>query len=167
MTPYLTGKMVCKAAWIPARGTVLVGESNDPFNPTEGSLSFTTSSPSEQAEEGGKGVSPITATYAELIQQHSTPLESLLNIASLCNVAKVFKGDEGWAARGDPTECAIQVFAHRFDWGRESLTEGDSPKWSECFPLAVTRRTLVDLSFRPSALLKEFPFDSDLKRSMS
>ena len=137
--------MVCKAAWIPSRGTVLVGESNDPFNPTEGALSFISMSPSQQAAEGFEKTSAATsATGAELIEQHSTPLESLLNIASLCNVAKVFQGDEGWTARGDPTECAIQVFAHRFGWGRESLTEGASPKWT---------------------MLKEYPFDSDLKRS--
>jgi P-type Na+/K+ transporter len=132
--------MVCKAAWIPARGTVLVGESNDPFNPTEGNLSFTPMTPTEQAgEDAEKGPSPAATTFTELVKQHSTPLESVLNIASLCNVAKVFQGDDGWAARGDPTECAIQVFAHRFEWGRESLTEGDSPKWGECFPSLLSR----------------------------
>lgn len=130
--------MVCKAAWIPSRGTVLVGESNEPCNPTDGALSFTSLSPSEQAaqesahERGDQApAQPTSASGAELIQEHAAPLESLLNIASMCNVAKVFQGEEGWMARGDPTECAIQVFAHRFDWGRQSLTDGDSPRWSE------------------------------------
>lgn len=134
----LTGKMVCKAAWIPSRGTVLVGESNDPFNPTEGDLSFTTESPADQSNRESnrqRGDSPPTppsaATGEQLLQEHGAPLETLLNIASMCNVAKVFKGEEGWMARGDPTECAIQVLAHRFDWGRQSHTDGDSPRWSK------------------------------------
>ena len=128
--------MVCKAAWIPSRGTVLVGESNEPFNPNEGDLSFTTDSPAEQSSADAnrkKGDAPLKSatrgSSSEILQEHGAPFETLLNIASLCNVAKVFQDEEEWAARGDPTECAIQVFAHRFQWGRESLTTGADPKW--------------------------------------
>ncbi|KAM0791876.1 hypothetical protein ACM66B_004131 [Microbotryomycetes sp. NB124-2] len=144
------GKMVCKAAWVPSRGSVLIGESNEPFNPTVGDLSFTSQSPAEQADAEGKrqrGDAPLPqpekAAGSEIVQKFGQPLESLLNIASMCNVAKVFQGEEGWMARGDPTECAIQVLAHRFDWGRQSKTEGDKPEWTQ---------------------LAEYPFDSDLKR---
>lgn len=82
----------------------------------------------------------------------------------MCNLAKVEKTEsEGWAARGDPTECAIQVLAHRFDWGREKLAQGVGAQWGAC------RSTLVDYlladPFHPFAVqLSEFPFDSDAKR---
>ena len=67
-----------------------------------------------------------------------------LNIASLANLAKVHRSKEGsWAARGDPTEIALQVFASRFDWNRSRFTDGDDPEW---VPVA------------------ELPFDSDVKR---
>lgn len=136
------GKMVCKAAWVPASGTILIGQSNEPFDPTVGQLSYTTHSPHESASRDkntasdDRSATPVDsardASAQELLKAHGTPLASLLNIASLCNVAKVFQGDEGWTARGDPTECAIQVLAHRFDWGRESLTEGDAKHWCKC-----------------------------------
>lgn len=68
---------------------------------------------------------------SDLIKDGGEPLSTLLNVASMCSTAKVFKKEgEGWTARGDPTECAIQTFAHRFDWGRERWVEGDSPEWS-------------------------------------
>jgi P-type Na+/K+ transporter len=50
---------------------------------------------------------------------------------------------EGWTARGDPTEIAIQVFASRFDWNRKGKVEGDSPGWK---------------------LVTEYPFSSDVKK---
>ena len=34
------GKMVVKKAWIPSRGTYSVGPSNEPFNPTDGDVSY-------------------------------------------------------------------------------------------------------------------------------
>lgn len=89
--------------------------------------------------------------------KRSSSLTLLLNCAALCNLASVFEeredpgeGDEEkagnltgkYAATGDPTEIAIQVFAHRFQWGKPTLTTGNS-RWSE---------------------LHEYPFDSTLKR---
>ena len=130
--------MICKAAWIPARGTVHIGESNEAFNPTIGALSFTSSSPAETAINDSKRTTeqtsaqqPRSASAKEILSAQATPLETLLNVASMCNVAKVFEGDEGWTARGDPTECAIQVLAHRFEWGRERWTTGSDAKWSK------------------------------------
>lgn len=164
------GKMVCKAAWIPARGTILVGESNEPFNPTSGELSFTDKSPVEtkaaddraarrdgadQPIKDDDGTTPKAPTGAvssgsDIVSTHGAPVETLLNIASLCNVAKVYEGDEGWTARGDPTECAIQVLAHRFQWGRESLTEGDNKRWSECDGVQMSRSVLTLSRYRPA-----------------
>ncbi|GAA5902891.1 hypothetical protein JCM5296_006324 [Sporobolomyces johnsonii] len=146
------GKMVVRAAWLPARGTIHIGESNEPFNPTIGDLSISSLTPCESAAKTDKKDTsssssrdqPQPTTAPELIESSGKPLETFLNVASLCNVAKVFhKEGEGWTARGDPTECAIQTLAHRFDWSREKLTEGERPQWAQ---------------------LQEFPFDSDLKR---
>ncbi|GAA5914347.1 hypothetical protein JCM6882_008168 [Rhodosporidiobolus microsporus] len=144
------GKMVVRAAWVPSRGTVHVGESNEPFNPTMGQLTHSKLSPADSAKETNDREAekareqPVKTDKDQLKEQGGEPFETLLNIASLCNVAKVWnKEGEGWTARGDPTECAIQTFAHRFDHGRESLTDGETPEWVQ---------------------LQEFPFDSDLKR---
>ncbi|GAA6033364.1 hypothetical protein JCM8097_006713 [Rhodosporidiobolus ruineniae] len=152
------GKMVVRAAWVPSRGTIHVGESNEPFNPTIGDLTLSKQSPAEAntdsappspAKEKGESanvenVRPVSTSADDLRKEGGEPFEMLLNVASMCNVAKVWnKEGEGWTARGDPTECAIQTFAHRFGHGRESLTEGEAPQWIQ---------------------LQEFPFDSDLKR---
>ena len=133
------GKMVCKFVCFPARCKFIIVESKETFNPTAAAMSFTTQSPFEtkvsdekkarREDSGAPAPTAQTATADEMIKSQGQPLESLLNIASMCNVAKVYEGDEGWTARGDPTECAIQVLAHRFQWGRESLTEGDSKQW--------------------------------------
>lgn len=137
--------MVVRAAWLPSRGTINVGESNEPFNPTLGQLSFSASSPAHSAAEADKmpPSSPTSesappkpvhesTTSDALLEKGGDELSTLLDIASMCSTAKVFKKEgEGWTARGDPTECAIQTFAHRFGWGRERWIEGDSPEWSE------------------------------------
>ncbi|GAA6010971.1 hypothetical protein JCM11491_005889 [Sporobolomyces phaffii] len=147
------GKMVVRAAWVAARGTVHIGESNEPFNPTAAQLSFTKLSPSQSANKADKKPSSSDQTLTEdpramsptdIVELGGSEFRTFLNVASMCNVAKVWeKEGEGWTARGDPTECAIQTLAHRFDWGREKLTEGDRPEWAQ---------------------LQEFPFDSDVKR---
>lgn len=143
--------MVLRAAWLPARGTIYVGESPEPFNPTIAELSHAKMSPAEAGAEAernkpkeetgeeaeatespAKQSRPQPRGPSDLIEMVGEPLTQMLNISSLCSTAKVFhKEGEGWNARGDPTECAIQTFAHRFDWGRERFTEGDSPEWSE------------------------------------
>lgn len=167
------GKMVCKAAWIPASGTILIGQSNEPFDPTVGQLSFTSKTPHEAFLEDDspapddRSATPVDSardtSAHDLIKAHGAPLESLLNVASLCNVAKVFQDEEGWTARGDPTECAIQVLAHRFDWGREHLVEGDKKQWCESQKKAMNDlRATADIW--SLALIKEYPFDSEVKR---
>lgn len=135
------GRMVAKRAWIPAKGTYSVGTVTDPFDPNAGTLSFDPSPPSgievksEGAEKNGRGTS-----YEELLKGN-TPLEDYLNVASLANLAHVHKSGDGWTARGDPTEIAIQVFVSRFDWNRERLVKEQS--WMQ---------------------VAEFPFDSDVKK---
>lgn len=135
------GKMVAKRAWIPSRGTYSVATSTDPVDPTKGSLSHTDKPPCDievknEEGDGEKG----GVSYQELLEDNG-PLKNFLNVASLANLAHVHETEEGWKARGDPTEIAIQVFVSRFDWNRERLTQKES--WSQ---------------------IAEFPFDSDVKK---
>ncbi|RMX76672.1 hypothetical protein D0868_16725, partial [Hortaea werneckii] len=133
------GKMVAKKAWIPAKGTYTIGETNEPFNPTKGAVSHTEKEPRNMTEgEEEKG-----SDYAELLRDNEA-LSDYLKVASLANLAHVHQTDEGeWNARGDPTEIAIQVFSTRFHVNRRDSVAGDNPNWK---------------------LLAEFPFDSDVKK---
>lgn len=72
-------------------------------------------------------------------------LQAFLEAAALCNLATVRKvnedGSEHWKTTGDPTEIALQVFSHRFDYGKRTLQEDHG--WTQKM---------------------EFPFDSSIKR---
>lgn len=72
----------------------------------------------------------------------TTGLEAFLRSTALCNLASVKRNEETgkWQTRGDPTEIALQVFAYRFDHGKESL---EQQGWEQ---------------------LAEYPFDSSVKR---
>lgn len=134
------GKMVAKRAWIPSRGTYAVGESSQPFNPTDGDLLHVDESPAELDQ---KTLENSAAYSREDLLKDNEPLTNYLKVASLANLAHVHNTEGEWKARGDPTEIAIQVFACRFDWNRGPKTPGDKPQWRQ---------------------LAEFPFDSDVKR---
>lgn len=127
--------MVVRAAWIPSFGTITVGETNEPFNPTLGALFHSPLSPDESNTAAEKSPPSPTTAKALLEREGKGVLETFLNVASMCNLAKVEKKkeeegeEEQWSARGDPTECAIQVLAHRFEWGRERWVEGAIPEW--------------------------------------
>jgi Na+-exporting ATPase len=134
------GKMVTKKVWIPSRGTYSVGTSDNPINPEVGDLMHSPHSPehSQNIEDDHER----KATHTDLLDDN-IHLEDFLNTASLANLARVYKHDDVWKARGDPTEIAIQVFASRFNWNRERFTTGDKPEWTQ---------------------IAEFPFDSDVKK---
>jgi Na+-exporting ATPase len=136
------GKMVVTGAWIPSCGSCSVETSKEPFNPTLGGLSFTTSSPAEfDAEKPHKE----HTHYEDLLSNNGKALEDFLNVASMANLAHVYQSEEGdgeWHARGEPTEIAIQVFASRFNWNRDRWTKGSKAVWHQ---------------------KAEFPFDSDIK----
>jgi len=74
-------------------------------------------------------------------------LEAFLHSASLCNLASVRfdEKENAWQASGDPTEIALQVFTHRFDFGRKKLTE--QAGWKEFaeygFDSTVKRMSVV------------------------
>ncbi|KAL4883995.1 hypothetical protein BJY04DRAFT_20401 [Aspergillus karnatakaensis] len=135
------GKMVAKRAWIPSLGTYSVGASSNPLNPTEGDVSLLTDAPIKlKRDVHGDATDPL-----ELIKENKV-LEDYLNVASMANLAHVHKSEaEGneWQARGEPTDIAIQVFAHRFNWGRERWTKGEKPIWRQ---------------------KAEYPFDSTVKK---
>lgn len=133
------GKMVAKKAWIPSLGTYSVGNSNEPFNPEVGDLSFIDAQPT--ALDPNTDIPPSSAE--ELIEDNKS-LQDYLDVAAMANLAHVYRSEEGeWHARGEPTEIAIQVFASRFDWNRDRWAKGENPVW------------------RQEA---EFPFDSDVKK---
>ena len=138
------GKMVVKKAWIPSCGTYSVGTSNEPFNPTSGDVSFAEMTPAELDEQENEGEA---VSDTEGLVSSSRQLEDFLDVASMANLAHVFKSEDGeWHARGEPTEIAIQVFAGRFNWDRERWTKGQGsqgPLWHQ---------------------QAEFPFDSTVKR---
>ncbi|KAF2200456.1 sodium transport ATPase 5 [Delitschia confertaspora ATCC 74209] len=136
------GKMVAKKAWVPAKGTYSVGNTNDPFNAKVGSISFKAAPPRniDFADENPneKGMKN------EDLLENNTHLVEYLKVAALANLAHVHENDKGeWTARGDPTEIAIQVFSSRFNWNRLCLATGDNPQWKQ---------------------IAEFPFDSDVKK---
>ena len=131
------GKMVLRKAWVVGHGTYHIGTGSEPFNPQVGALSFTQKTPLEtSSSENTKDENPVS------LLEGNIELENFLNVASLANLASVFKDRESgeWHARGDPTEIALQVFVMKFGWGRKSLQEKG---WNQ---------------------LAEFPFDSELKR---
>lgn len=133
--------MVAKRAWLPCKGTYSVGTSTNPVDPTKGELSHNDLAPTEievKSESGDKEGGGIPSV--ELLKDNA-PLQDYLNAASLANLAHVHESADGWKARGDPTEIAIQVFVSRFGYNRERLTQEES--WSH---------------------VAEFPFDSDVKK---
>lgn len=145
------GKMVARGAWIPGIGTYTIElTSSQPFNPTEGDIMFTPRMPyeinyrSESEKDGEKDTAKGPVVKAmQLLTDSKNRLQDFLTVASLANLATVFEKEDGWHARGDPTEIAIQVFASRFGKNRLDVMGSDTPEWKE---------------------IAEFPFDSDVKR---
>lgn len=133
------GRMVAKKAWIPVSGTYTIGDTNQPFNPTDGGISHSAREP----RDGETQQKEKNSSYAELLQDNEA-LKDYLRVASLANLAVVHQTDAGeWHARGDPTEIAIQVFASRFRRNRRASVGSDDPAWK---------------------MVAEFPFDSDVKK---
>lgn len=102
--------------------------------------------PAEKAErDQRKAEDSRNGKVAEDEESEAPPmipeLESFLHSAALCNLATVRLDGEEWHTIGDPTEIALQVFAHRFGHGKKTLERDQG--WTQ---------------------LTEFPFDSDVKR---
>ncbi|KAK6208636.1 potassium sodium efflux p-type fungal-type ATPase [Colletotrichum tabaci] len=141
------GKMLARGAWLPGRGTYTVEGATSPMDPTTGEIRFDERSPRHLNFKRGGDACGSVVEAGQLLRDSPAVLAAFLRVAALANLATITKKDDGqWAARGDPTEIAIQVFASRFDWNRLRLTTGDDddePEWSE---------------------MAELPFDSDVKR---
>ncbi|PWN36765.1 sodium transport ATPase [Meira miltonrushii] len=162
------GRMVVRKAWLPARGTYTVNETNEPFNPTLGEVYRNEVEPSSEKVSGsdesnsekqsqsidGETMTDGSAGDSKVIEDGK--FSNFLNVASLCNTAKVFKDNETneWLAHGDPTECAIQTFACRFGWGRTKLTKMDDNVGER-----DERKKKA-----PWKQISEYPFDSSIKR---
>lgn len=134
------GRMVAKRAWIPSVGTYSVGSSNDPLNPEEGDVSLLAEPPVRVDRDAhGEPADPL-----ELLKDNPV-LEDYLNVAAMANLAHVHKSEheQEWQARGEPTDIAIQVFASRFNWGRDRWVKGEKPIWTQ---------------------KAEYPFDSTVKK---
>ncbi|CAH6722796.1 sodium transport ATPase 2 [[Candida] jaroonii] len=128
------GKMIARKIWIPTVGTYLVTNSNDVLDPEDGEISFNKSSPYfiKQSDEESDFIPnyPLANNF-----------RGWLETATLANIAKVIKNEEGWEAHGDATEIAINVFTQRVDYSRDNYIEKYSLEHIE-----------------------EFPFDSSIKR---
>ncbi|KAJ5984832.1 hypothetical protein N7522_012028 [Penicillium canescens] len=133
------GRMVAKRAWIPSVGTYSVGASNDPLNPREGDLSLVPEQPIKLDDNSiGQPASPD-----DLLKDNDA-LKEYLDVAAMANLAHIHEtANDGWQARGEPTDIAIQVFASRFNWGLDHWTKGDKPIWQQ---------------------QAEYPFDSSVKK---
>lgn len=85
-------------------------------------------------------------TKAEEEAKMTPELEEFLQPVALCNLATVKleqvegQQEKKWQTTGEPTEIALQVFAHRFDSGKSKLEKSG---WKQ---------------------VAEFPFDSSIKR---
>ncbi|KAF2754818.1 Na+-exporting ATPase [Pseudovirgaria hyperparasitica] len=104
--------------------------------------------PSEKTDRDQRRPARQTTTNSEDDLLTENPgmvpgLEAFLQSAALCNLATVRLNDDEdkWQTTGDPTEVALQVFAHRFDQGKSHLEKGNG--WKQ---------------------LAEYPFDSNVKR---
>ncbi|KAI8867795.1 potassium/sodium efflux P-type ATPase [Ramicandelaber brevisporus] len=82
----------------------------------------------------------------------SAGLAIMTRCAALCNMSMIKPAidGEGWVGIGDPTEVALQVFAHKMNMGKPRLI---NPTGSDAATLS-----------KPWLLLAEFPFDSTIKR---
>ncbi|MCJ1284007.1 Na+ ATPase [Xylographa opegraphella] len=98
--------------------------------------------PDKKTDKGDGKHQKLEAVQGDAV----TPeLQAFVESAALCNLATVRKVEENgqpkWKTTGDPTEIALQVFAHRFSRGKNTL-EGEHG-WKQ---------------------MMEFPFDSSIKR---
>ncbi|TFK84086.1 sodium P-type ATPase-like protein [Polyporus arcularius HHB13444] len=154
------GRMVARVAWVPALGTWTLRDSIDPFDPTSGRMDFRKDTPASttSGENDGGGGQP-DPSYPEMA--------ALLECASLCNIASVFQehreadgekhsAEKVWAARGDPTEIALQVLAHRFKRGKPTLLKQGYEQLAE-YPFSSDLKRMAVIFRRPGADAEKAP----------
>ncbi|EED24481.1 sarcoplasmic/endoplasmic reticulum calcium ATPase, putative [Talaromyces stipitatus ATCC 10500] len=141
------GQMVTRKAWIPGIGIYSINESDDASDPSRGVVTLTSVS-SDKTEKQERTQNEKSTEEKQQSEEQSIPevnpaLEGFLLASSLCNLATVRYDDAAgkWQTMGDPTEIALQVFAHRFNYGKKTLEK--EHKWKQ---------------------IAEYPFDSAIKR---
>lgn len=154
------GAMIVRQAWIPSSHLYTVRESQSPNDPTKGRVTYSQSKDEPVVEpkrdfDTERSAAGITFDVPdeklnpkrkepepEMETEMTDSLRAFLLSAALCNLATVRydEEEEKWQTTGEPTEIALQIFAHRFKKGKKSL-EGSG--WKQ---------------------LAEFPFDSSIKR---
>ncbi|KAL8770141.1 MAG: hypothetical protein Q9194_005248 [Teloschistes cf. exilis] len=162
------GQMVTRKVWLPGTGMYSVNNVEDPFDPTKGDVSL--GSVSESAVEAARhnkmdddnasektigdesdektamvnheATDPLN-TPSNRVPEVSPVLERFLLPTALCNLATVRfdQNKNKWQSIGDPTEVALQVFAHRFEMGKKTFEQKHG--WAQ---------------------VAEYPFDSSIKR---
>ncbi|KAM5354309.1 hypothetical protein ACJ41O_000959 [Fusarium nematophilum] len=159
------GAMIVRKAWIPSSHLYTVHDSQSPNDPTKGRVTYSQQdeptpeekpAPRDYDRERSAAVlkfdvpdeklnpssKPAKDPEPEVDCEMTDELQAFLLSTALCNLATVRYDDdeEKWQTTGEPTEIALQVFAHRFTLGKKTL-EGQG--WKQ---------------------IAEFPFDSSIKR---
>ncbi|KAL3422615.1 potassium/sodium efflux P-type ATPase [Phlyctema vagabunda] len=162
------GAMIVKKVWLPKVGIFTVQNSMDPNNPTEGHVTkgpelLPTKRVEEKqdydhqrsaaalkfdvpADKAAKDQEKTNKPESDEAAELTAELEAFLQPTALCNLATVVneraEGSDAkkWQTTGEPTEIALQIFAHRFNYGKKGL---EAKGWKQ---------------------ITEFPFDSSIKR---
>jgi len=149
------GAMIVKKVWLPPSAIYTVTGSADPNDPYKGTVGDR-----QQAEEKKRDFDEERTTQAIKFdgvpdeklnpppqeQSKMAPMTPELRMfmlsAALCNLATVRydEGETAWKTTGEPTEIALQVFAHRYDRNKKAV---EAMGWKQ---------------------IAEFPFDSTIKR---
>ncbi|KAI0508525.1 hypothetical protein F5B22DRAFT_390407 [Xylaria bambusicola] len=158
------GAMIVRKVWVPSNNIYTVQDSKHPNNPTEGRITVAKKDTSEESQKKRdfdqersaatlkfdvpeeKLNPPREETKKEQAAEINPELEAFLLSAALCNLATVRHDPEPkddqpeWQVTGEPTEIALQVFAHRMERGKKAV---EAQGWKQ---------------------IAEFPFDSSIKR---
>lgn len=178
------GKMVVKKAWVPMKGVASapgtdtpksskadtsngqayeVESGSDPFYPRGVVKTIVPDSAPESSADSlptptDDSDDDITSGDVIQLDEIPGPLLDMVHCASLCNMATLHKEGDSWAANGDATEIALQVFANKLGHGKGHLTH-------------ATRGNKHHDTHIPKAkvegyysILVEHPFDSNVKR---
>lgn len=147
--------MIVKKVWLPPSKIYTISGSTDPANPYKGTVTDQPQTEEKKRDfdqertiqaikfEGvpDEKLNPQPAERTKMAEL--TPeLRLFMLSAALCNLATVRfdEGEGAWKTTGEPTEIALQVFAHRYDRNKKAM---EALGWKQ---------------------VAEFPFDSSIKR---
>lgn len=132
------GRMILQRAWLPVSGAApLDDEQRQPIDTAEGQIYAVETGSDAFFPRGAvvaleKDEDPSSLFTAEeddndVLERAINPnqqersLRDLVLCASLCNQATLHREEAAWQANGDPTEIALQVFAHKLGMGKVRL----------------------------------------------